>query len=58
MPGQGPPQGLPGARSPGAPGPIDALPVTRVNEIYMQQKQNVTNRLEADARGYDSVFSQ
>lgn len=58
MPGHGPPQGLPGARSPGAPGPIDALSVNRMNEIYMQQNQSVNDRLEADARGYDSVFSQ
>lgn len=58
MPGQGPPQGPPGAIAPGAPGPIDALPVNRMNEMYMQQHQNVSDRLEADARGYDSVFSQ
>lgn len=58
MPGQGPPQGPPGARSPGAPGPIDAIPVGRMNEMYMQQSQGVGDRLEADARGYDSVFSQ
>ncbi len=58
MHGPGPLQGLPGARSPGAPGPIDAIPVQRMNEMYMQQNQAVSDRLEADARGYDSVFAQ
>ncbi|MCJ1464572.1 hypothetical protein MMC07_003185 [Pseudocyphellaria aurata] len=58
MPGQGLPQGPPGARSPGAPGPIDALSVNRMNEMYMHQNQGVSDRLEADSRGYDSVFSQ
>lgn len=58
MPGQGLPHGGPGARSPGAPGPIDALSVGRMNEMYMQQNQAVGDRLEADSRGYDSVFSQ
>lgn len=58
MPGHGPHPGPPGARSPGAPGPIDALPVNRMNELYMQQNQGISDRLEADSRGYDSVFSQ
>lgn len=57
MPGQGLPHGPPGARSPGAPGPIEALPVSRMNEMYMHQNQAVSDRLEADSRGYDSVFS-
>lgn len=42
----------------GAPGPIDALSVTRLNEMYMQQNQNAHDRLEADSRGYDNVFAQ
>lgn len=58
MPGQGPPLGPPGALGPDHPGPTDAVPVNRMNELYMQQKQNVDDRLEADGRGYDSVFSQ
>lgn len=58
MPGQGPPLGPPGALGPHTPGPTDAVPVNRMNEMYLQQKQSVDDRLEADSRGYDSVFSQ
>lgn len=59
MPGHGPPQGLPpGAMSPSAPGPTEAMSVNRINEVYIQQRQGVTDRLEADGRGFDSVFSQ
>lgn len=57
-PGQGPPQGPPGAVTPGAPGPMEPMDVNRMNEMYMQQKQGANDRLEADGRGYDSVFSQ
>lgn len=58
MPGQGPPLGPPGAMSADAPGPTESMPINRMNEMYMQQKQGVSDRLEADGRGYDSVFSQ
>lgn len=58
MPGQGPPQGPPGAMSPDTPGPTESMPIHRMNEMYIQQKQGVNDRLEADGRGYDSVFSQ
>lgn len=58
MPGQGPPQGLPGATPQGVAGPLEAVPVNRMNELYLQQVQSVNDRLEADSRGYDSVFSQ
>ena len=51
-------QGPPGALSPDAPGPLEAVPVSRINESYMQQQQDVASRLEADGRGYDSIFSQ
>lgn len=34
------------------------MSVNRMNEMYMQQNQSVNDRLEADARGYDNVFSQ
>ena len=57
-PGQAPPQGPPGALPPGAPGPAEAIPVNQLNEMYMQQQQSVNDRLEADSRGYDTVFSQ
>ena len=57
-PGQGPPLGPPGALSPGAPGPADPIPVNQLNDMYMQQQQDVGNRLEADGRGYGNVFSQ
>lgn len=56
-PSQGPPQGPPGALFPGAPGPTDPMSINQMNEIYMQQRQGVSDRLEAD-RGYDTVFSQ
>ncbi len=58
MPGQGPPHGPPGALSTDTPGPIEAIPVRRMNDMYMHQKQGVNDRLEADGRGYDSVFAQ
>ena len=44
--------------SPSAPGPTEAMSVNRINELYMQQRQGVNDRLEADGRGFDSVFSQ
>lgn len=56
-PGQGIPNGLPGAMPADAPGPTTPLQIGQINEQYIQQLQNVSNRLEAD-RGYDSVFSQ
>lgn len=56
-PGQGVPQGPPGALPADTPGPTTPLPVSQINEQYIQQNQNISNRLEAD-RGYDSVFSQ
>ncbi|KAL9636148.1 MAG: hypothetical protein Q9164_003004 [Protoblastenia rupestris] len=50
--------GAPGALPPNAPGPMDALPVNQLNEHFMQQRQGIHDRLEAESRGYDSVFSQ
>lgn len=52
------PQGPPGALPLGSAGPIDSVPVDRMNEMYMQERQGTISRLEADSRGYDSVFSQ
>ncbi len=57
-PRQAPPQGPPGAFPPGAPGPTDPIPVHQLNEMYVQRQQGVNDRLEADSRGYDTVFSQ
>ena len=58
MPGHGMHAGPPGALSPDQPGTTETLPVDRMNEMYVQQQQDVSNRLEADGRGYESVFSQ
>ena len=58
MSGAQPPQGLPGALDPEAPGSTDVVPVDRLNEMYMNQKQSISDRLEANGRGYDSVFAQ
>ena len=57
-PGQAQPQGPPGALPPDAPGATEALPVSRLNDLHMQKNQAVSDRLEADSRGYDNVFSQ
>ncbi|KAL8691700.1 MAG: hypothetical protein Q9218_003137 [Villophora microphyllina] len=54
MPGQAVPQGPPGALPADTPGPTSPLPVSQINEQYMQQNQNISNRLEAD-RGYDKI---
>ena len=56
--GQAPPQGPPGALSADTPGPTETLPVSILNEMFMQNNQGVSDRLEADSRGYDTVFSQ
>lgn len=52
------PQGPPGAISPEAPGPSDALPVSQINEDFMNRRQRMHDRLEAQSRGYESIFSQ
>ena len=48
----------PGALGPDTPTSTDPMPVSRLNELYMQQQQAVDSRLETDGRGFDSVFSQ
>ena len=58
MPGQGPPQGPPGALDPNTPAPAEAVSVAQLNDMYLQQKQNLASRLEAESRGYDNVFAQ
>ncbi|KAI9835466.1 MAG: hypothetical protein M1819_002384 [Sarea resinae] len=57
MPGSMP-QGPPGSYPPDAPGPADPMAVQNINEMYMAQNQGVNDRLEADSKGYDSVFAQ
>ena len=34
------------------------MAINQMNDMYMQQRQGVNDRLEADSRGYDTVFSQ
>ncbi|KAI9825643.1 MAG: hypothetical protein M1832_000987 [Thelocarpon impressellum] len=58
MPGSMPPQGQPGAMEQDMAGPNDSVSVNRMNEMYVVQKQGASDRLEADGRGYNSVFSQ
>lgn len=58
MPGTLLMQGPPGALPPDMPGPTESLPVSRLNEMYLARNQAVSDRLEADSRGYHSVFSQ
>ena len=57
-PGQAPPQGPPGAIPPGAPGPTDPMSVGQMNDAFHAQQQGINDRLEADSRGHDTVFSQ
>ena len=52
------PQGPPGAYAPGMPGPTETVQVPQMNEMFMQQQQARNDRLEADSRGYETVFSQ
>jgi hypothetical protein len=52
------PTTAPGALDPDAPGPADALPVEQINEMYMAKNQMISDRLEAEGRGYDSIFAQ
>jgi hypothetical protein len=52
------PTGPPGAMPPDAGGPTEGMLVSRMNELSMAQKQARHDRLEAESRGHDSVFSQ
>ncbi|KAI9729327.1 MAG: hypothetical protein M1834_006998 [Cirrosporium novae-zelandiae] len=52
------PQGPPGSVPADTPTPIDPLSVNRLNETYVDNRQEIANRLEAEGRGYDSVFAQ
>ena len=52
------PQGPPGAIPPEDAGAAKAAPVSQLNEDYQRHEQNVHDRLEAESRGYDSIFAQ
>lgn len=56
--GQPSPQGPPDILSPEAPGFNASLPVNILNAMYMQKNQGISDRLEVNLRGYDTVFSQ
>lgn len=53
-----PPLGLPGAFSSDVSGPTEVISAQKLNENYLDQKQATDNRMETEARGYDSVFGQ
>lgn len=52
------PQGMPGAIPADVPGPTEGMSTERMNEMYLAQNQARSDRLEADSRGYDTVFAQ
>lgn len=52
------PQGPPGAIPPENAGIAKAAPVSQLNEEYQRREQVIHDRLEAESRGYDSVFAQ
>ena len=51
-------QAFPGSIPPDNPGPTDILSVQQMNEVYASQRQALHDRLEADGKGYDTVFAQ
>lgn len=55
QPGQMPPPGPPGA----LPGndPTEPLDMQRMNTMYLAAKDGRMDRLEADSRGYHSVYA-
>ena len=55
--GQMPPPGPPGALQGPGHDPNDAIPVDRLNQMYMAAKDGRLDRLEADGRGYHSVYA-
>lgn len=48
----------PGALPTDLPGPLDPLSVERMNMVSLATRQGLKDRLEAESRGHDSVFSQ
>lgn len=49
--------GPPGALQGPGQDPNDAIPVDRLNQMYMAAKDGRLDRLEADSRGYNSVYA-
>jgi hypothetical protein len=49
---------LPGALPADFPGAFEGMSVERMNELDMAKKQSVRDRLEAESRGHESIFSQ
>jgi hypothetical protein len=49
---------LPGTLPADYPGAFEGMPVERMNELDMAQKQSLKDRLEAESRGHESIFSQ
>lgn len=56
QPGQMPPPGPPGAL-PGQNDPTEPLDMQRMNSMYLAAKDGRMDRLEADSRGYHSVYA-
>ncbi|CAZ80041.1 unnamed protein product [Tuber melanosporum] len=56
QPGQMPPPGPPGA-IPGPTDPTEPLDMQRMNTMYLAAKDGRMDRLEADSRGYHSVYA-
>ena len=52
------PQGPPGAPEPDAPTPTQAMSGEQINEQYIAHRQRLDDRLEAESRGFDTVFAQ
>lgn len=56
QPGQMPPPGPPGGL-PGQNDPTEPLDMQRMNSMYLAAKDGRMDRLEADSRGYHSVYA-
>jgi hypothetical protein len=49
---------MPGTLPSDYPGPLDPLAVDRMNAFDEARKQAMRDRLEAESKGFDSVFGQ
>jgi hypothetical protein len=48
----------PGALPADLPGPLEPMSVEMINQVGASDRQARKDRLEAESRGWDSVFSQ